>query len=403
VGRGRSRPLEPALAPARQPDRGDRALGRPRAVGVPRPGSDGRRDRGCGRARRRQCLLGSSAAGADRDARRRTRGAYGRRAQLDDVQPCARGGAGDRGGCGRVPRHSGGLRAQRSLVLDLRRRPTLHRPAAAAVRRTLRGPPACEPRHPAPQAAARGLPADRSGGRLRLRPGKHARARVGARVRAEGHHRRLHHRCLRCRRGDRRLRGGRPRRRESAADVLDAPAARRRNGRLLADTVAAARAAAALRRRLRLPRLEHTCHLAAAARRRAVGTRADHGPLERGVPGTAAVCEHRRRCDRKRLRCACRRRSPGAPGTRLRRLDGNAGSDARVGPGARRAPAAAPTVSEPGARSRRPLRTAWSNAAASRARTPARPAHLRRTSRCSRPPSSLARCGRSRRPARAAS
>ena len=140
-----------------------------------------------------------------------------------------------------------------------------------------------------------------------------------------------------------------------APDVHDAADARPRDGRLLDHALAAARAAVPVRRRLRLPRLEHARDLAAAARRRAVGARPDHGALERRVPRPAAVREHHRRRDRERVRRPLRRRAAGAAGAGVRRLDRVAGADARLGRGAGRA-AARERPREPRSRCRTRLR-----------------------------------------------
>jgi hypothetical protein len=104
-------------------------------------------------------------------------------------------------------------------------------------------------------------------------PGEHARAGLGQCVRQERHLRRLHRRRLRRRRGDGCVRRSRPGRREQATHVRDVDAAGRRDGRVRAHTLACARPAGAVRRGLRLPRLEHARDGAAPTRGR---------PWERG-------------------------------------------------------------------------------------------------------------------------
>ena len=227
--------------------------------------------------------------------------------------------------------------AERVLVPDLHRRAALHRPAGAAAGRAQRQPPRREHRHPAPPAAAGRLPADRGRGRLRLRPGEHARAGLGAR-----------------------LRPGRTR--WPATSSASSARARSTAGLVVAGRVggsrrrmfttllmlglgmiafsrhalAAARAAVPLRRGLRLPRLEHARDLDGCSSASSRGSAA--GSWRSGASRSSALRPFASIIDgviAERVRRPLRGRAAGAAGAGVRGLDRAACANARLGRRAR--------------------------------------------------------------------
>ncbi len=130
VGGQRCRSLRPPQARGRRTarrNRARRAARRPR-VGRARAGM-GRHGR-LARARRRQCVLGARFAGAARRPGAALAPAVRRGAQLDDVQPRARGRPGACGSLRAQARNSGVVRHQLGFLPRPRRR----RPARAAGR-----------------------------------------------------------------------------------------------------------------------------------------------------------------------------------------------------------------------------------------------------------------------------